>query len=57
MSVHSYEEILAEVATLASADLSPLYEEIPGGSRSSVSSSSGSNRSGRSSGRRSSSPR
>ena len=57
MSVHSYEEIMAEVVTLASADLSPLYEEIPGGSRSSVSSSSGSNRSGRSSGRRSSSPR
>ena len=52
-SVHSYEEITAEDAEVAqcetvSCDLSPVYEEIPGGSRSSVSSSSGSARSGRS---------
>jgi len=46
-SVHSYEEIAAsEVASeTQSQDLSPIYEEIPGGSRSSVSSSSGSGRS------------
>ena len=54
MSVHSYEEIGLEpseaLLETASADLSPLYEEIPGGSRCSVSSSSGS---GRSEGRRS----
>ena len=55
MSVHSYEEIAMEPSEAAlettSADLSPLYEEIPGGSRCSVvSSSSGS---GRSDGRRS----
>ena len=45
MSVHSYEEIGLEpseaVLETMSADLSPLYEEIPGGSRCSVSSSSG----------------
>lgn len=54
MSVHSYEEIAMEHSEpgleIMSADLSPLYEEIPGGSRCSVSSSSGS---GRSEGRRS----
>ena len=54
MSVHSYEEIGLEpseaVLETMSADLSPLYEEIPGGSRCSVSSSSGS---GRSEGRKS----
>jgi len=50
-SVHSYEEIaasevLSQVASEShSQDLSPVYEEIPGGSRSSVSSSSGSGRS------------
>ena len=63
VSVHSYEEIAASeaghsmVETVSSCwDLSPVYEEIPGGSRSSVSSSSGSALSARS-GRRSSSPR
>ena len=54
MSDHSYEEIGLEpseaVLETMSADLSPLYEEIPGGSRCSVSSSSGS---GRSEGRKS----
>ena len=50
MSLHSYEEIAAmepceSVLETTSADLSPLYEEIPGGSRCSVSSSSGSARS------------
>ena len=60
-SVHSYEEICGagetELASvLCSLDLSPVYEEIPGGgSRSSLSSSAGS-RSSRSS-CRSSSPR
>lgn len=48
ISLHSYEEIM--MAGSEMADLSPLYEEIPGGSRSSLSSGSGS---GRSSGRRS----
>ncbi len=44
-SQHSYEEIAAS-ETASQQDLSPIYEEIPGGSRSSVSSSgSGSGRS------------
>lgn len=47
ISLHSYEEIAASEANSEthSQDLSPIYEEIPGGSRSSVSSSSGSGRS------------
>ena len=47
ISLHSYEEIAASEANSEthSQDLSPIYEEIPGGSRSSVSSSSGSARS------------
>ena len=62
VSVHSYEEICAmesNMETVSCSDLSPVYEEIPGGSRSSVSSSSGgSARSGRSvRTHRSSSPR
>ena len=41
-SVHSYEEIAASELGLGElgGDLSPVYEEIPGGSRSSVSSGS-----------------
>ncbi len=52
-SQHSYDEIAAEAAAVAMQqqqqmqDLSPIYEEIPGGSRSSVS-SGGSGGSGRS---------
>lgn len=48
ISVHSYEEIAASEVnseTHSQQDLSPIYEEIPGGSRSSMSSSSGSGRS------------
>eukprot|EP00092_Neocalanus_flemingeri_P059232 GFUD01070744.1.p1 GENE.GFUD01070744.1~~GFUD01070744.1.p1 ORF type:complete len:905 (+),score=202.84 GFUD01070744.1:37-2751(+) len=47
ISLHSYEEIAASEANSEthSQDLSPIYEEIPGGSRSSVSSGSGSGRS------------
>jgi len=47
ISLHSYEEIAASEANSEthSQDLSPVYEEIPGGSRSSISSSSGSGRS------------
>ena len=33
MSVHSYEEIAMAHSEILSCDLSPLYEEIPGGSR------------------------
>ena len=44
-STHSYEEIAAS-ETSSQPDLSPIYEEIPGGSRSSV--SSGGSGSGRS---------
>ena len=50
ISLHSYEEIAQAASEMAhaqetcqdiSCDLSPLYEEIPGGSRSSMSSGSG----------------
>jgi len=42
LSQHSYEEIAAEELQSTINDLSPIYEEIPGGSRSSMSSGSGS---------------